>query len=105
MYHWSIKQSLKYLLFLRKNQTLFELPLKYRKTQGIMVQISRYLKSKTSDQCRSHHQKMMVRYGSLDNLIRKGTKDAMKLLSKFDREQETNKIRCWIENQSSQVKQ
>ena len=70
LYHWSLNQTLKYLNFLKLNSGLWKLSLKERKAQGVMIQISHYLKkSKTPAQCRTHHQKMLARYGSMDNLI------------------------------------
>ena len=41
-----------------------------RRRYKVFHLISGYVRTKTPNQCRSHHQKMMYRYGNLQEIIR-----------------------------------
>ncbi len=42
-----------------------------KKSKCIHRMMSRYIQSRDSTQCRSHHQKMMTKYGSIARIIEK----------------------------------
>lgn len=66
---WSLEENIRYKTFLRNNQNLFELTLKKRKEIKINIKMSRFVKTRTSSQCRSHHQKMLIYHGSNQAII------------------------------------
>ncbi len=37
--------------------------------------MSLYLKKRGPDQCRSHHQKMSIKYGNIDEIVKKITEE------------------------------
>ena len=65
---WTPEENVLYLRFLKHNQDKFtgKCPKKFLKFERMSFEIE----SKTPDQCRSHHQKMMMRYKSVENIIR-----------------------------------
>jgi hypothetical protein len=67
--HWSEKEKKKYVNFLAKKKHFFELSLSSRKAKGIHVKMSKVIISRTSSQCRSHHQKLIAKYGTVENII------------------------------------
>lgn len=48
---------------------VFELSLLEKKRLKVNVMLSKKIPSRTSTQCHSHHQKMVLKYGSIDNII------------------------------------
>lgn len=55
--------------FLKKNAVLFDLSSEGKKKARVNVKMSVAVKTKTPSQCHSHHQKMMLKYGSLEEII------------------------------------
>jgi hypothetical protein len=43
---------------------------KFRKEIKVFKQISLFVKTRTSDQCRSHHQKILKIHKSIENILR-----------------------------------
>jgi hypothetical protein len=43
--------------------------LKERKSKKIHIKMSKLVKTRNPIQCRSHHQKMLAKFGSLENII------------------------------------
>lgn len=68
-FSWKSAESKKYISFLKKNSHLMSLPVEERKRIRINVIMSQYVKSKNPEQCRSHHQKMVLKYGSIQGII------------------------------------
>ena len=66
---WTKTEERKYIGFLRNNAQLFGLTAKERKDIKINVLISSAVRSRTAAQCHSHHQKMMLKHGSIQNII------------------------------------
>ena len=48
---------------------IFELTLLEKKRLKVNVMLSKKIPSRTSTQCHSHHQKMVLKYGTVDNII------------------------------------
>ena len=69
-YHWSKAEHELYLMFLRKNKKLFSLSLERRKVIKPHVLMGEYISTKSSKQCRSHHQKMMIKYETIDEILK-----------------------------------
>ena len=63
---WSLTENIRYKDFLVKNLHLFELPLRKRKELKVNIRMSKFMRTRNSSQCRSHHQKMLKYHG--DNL-------------------------------------
>jgi hypothetical protein len=55
--------------YIAEHKRIFELPLKDKKAKGIHQRMSKHMQTRTSIQCRSHHQKMLSKFGSLDGII------------------------------------
>lgn len=51
------------------NKGVFDLPLPEKKKLKINVMLSKKIPTRNSTQCHSHHQKMMVKYGSVEKII------------------------------------
>ena len=59
----------------------------------MFIQLAKLMPSRTSDQCRSHHQKMMISHGSIDNII----KHLQKKIAKWDKKQKKRAVQTEIE--------
>lgn len=66
---WTIGENTSYMLFLMKNQWLFELSKIERRDIKINVLMSQWVKTRSADQCRSHHQKMVKYHGNIKGVI------------------------------------
>ena len=62
-------EQTRYVKFLEKNGNLYNLSLSAKKETRLHIKLSTFVKTRTSTQCRSHHQKMLIRYGSIENII------------------------------------
>lgn len=40
-----------------------------RKRQKTNLKLSKYVRTRTPSQCHTHHQKMMIKYGSIERII------------------------------------
>ena len=67
--HWKPQENSKYVQFLRENMSLFEKNREDKRLMKINILMSNYVKSKNSNQCRSHHQKMLAHYKTIENII------------------------------------
>jgi hypothetical protein len=67
--HWKESEQRKYVNYLVENRKYFELSIKEKKARGIHTKLGRLIKSRSSNQCRSHHQKMLQKFGSITGII------------------------------------
>jgi plasmid maintenance system antidote protein VapI len=58
---WSSKENAVYLEFMRNNISDFTTE-KARRTTKVFFRLSKILKKRTPDQCRSHHQKLQMKH-------------------------------------------
>jgi hypothetical protein len=68
-YNWNDTENKQYLKFLKNKRALFDLTPLERQILKVNVLMSRKIPTRTSTQCYSHHQKMLVKHGSIDNII------------------------------------
>jgi hypothetical protein len=68
-YHWSEIEDLKYLEFIHRERRLFDLPLAERKKMRIHHMMSKFIRTRNPCQCRSHHQKMISKFRTIDEII------------------------------------
>lgn len=66
--HWDEIENRKYFVFLQDHHTNFERK-NLRRSEKIFKVMSRYLGTRTADQCRSHHQKMEKKCLSFQKII------------------------------------
>jgi hypothetical protein len=66
---WTVTESKRYLKFLIQSQHHLELGKKEKKRLKLNVKMSKVIKSRDSSQCHSHHQKMLIKYGSVSKII------------------------------------
>jgi hypothetical protein len=67
--HWKPHENKKYVDFLRNHMELFEKNREDKRLMKINILMSNHVKSKNSTQCRSHHQKMLAHYKTIENII------------------------------------
>lgn len=67
---WSINENAAYMYFLEAHNWLFERSNSDRRLLKINVLMSLWVKTRSADQCRSHHQKMMKYHSDIPNIIR-----------------------------------
>jgi hypothetical protein len=67
--HWKLHENQKYVCFLRENMELFEKNREDKRLMKINILMSNHVRSKNSIQCRSHHQKMLAHYKTIQNII------------------------------------
>ena len=65
---WTYDETKKYAKFLRKYRSQFEDRVLRRKNK-IFLRMAKFVKSRTSDQCRSHHQKVENKIKNIDMII------------------------------------
>ena len=68
-YYWTFEENKLYHEFLRTHYGIFDIPLSERKILKVNVLMSLEIKTRNAQQCHSHHQKMMKKYKSIDNLL------------------------------------
>ena len=66
--HWSLTEKLQYLEFLKTHRTHLTKK-ELRRTDKIFKEMSKFVETRAADQCRSHHQKMEKKYGSMDAIV------------------------------------
>lgn len=69
--HWGPVENKRYIDFLIKHKEIFMLPLQKKKDIKIYVLMSKYIKVRDSLQCRSHHQKILIKEKTIDGIIEK----------------------------------
>ena len=65
---WNLNETIKYINFIKKNFIKFETE-ESRRTSRIFCLMTREIRSRSSVQCRSHHQKMVHTYGEVPFII------------------------------------
>jgi hypothetical protein len=66
---WSITENAAYMYFLEAHNWLFERSNSDRRLLKINVLMSLWVKTRSPDQCRSHHQKMMKYHSDIPTII------------------------------------
>ena len=77
---WSYEEQIQYILFIGKHSTELE-NTQNRRSSRIFKLMSTEIPSRKPDQCRSHHQKMQLKYSSIKNIILKCSAGLPKLLT------------------------
>lgn len=67
--HWDVVEQSRYLTFLKQRKEVFHGSFKEKKGRKIFHRLSAFIKTRTSVQCKSHHQKMIKRYETVENII------------------------------------
>ena len=65
---WGFQDSILYIRFLKNNKERLE-KTKFKRKYNKFSRMSFFIGTKTSNQCRSHHQKMIQKYKTIDNII------------------------------------
>ena len=65
---WSEKEKKSYICFLREKREHM-MHSSTRRSQKLFIQMSKWVKTRTPDQCRSHHQKTMKYHHTIDETI------------------------------------
>ena len=68
-YHWTLAEHKKYIDFLIKKRSLFNLSVKEKKKVKMHVLMYKYILTKNAKQCRSHHQKMLSKYSTIEGIL------------------------------------
>ena len=68
-YRWTYTQQQRYIKFLQLNHHLFDLSLEERRSLKVNKLMSHFVKTRDCLQCRSHHQKMIQKFGSIQGII------------------------------------
>ena len=66
--NWNFQENSLYIEFLKENKRSFE-DESTRRSSKIFLEMSLSLRTKSPEQCRTHHQKIMTKYGTLDMII------------------------------------
>ena len=61
-YHWGKVEQKRYVDFLLENLSFFELSANDRRVMGVNSRMSKIIKTRDTNQCRSHHQKMLIKF-------------------------------------------
>ena len=64
-YYWSVDENRRYCDFLMRYPNIFSLPTNQKKNMRVNVMMSKKVKTRNPQQCHSHHQKMVKKYGSI----------------------------------------
>ena len=67
--HWRTAEQRKYVNFIVRYKNLFTLSLKEKKTHKVYSRMSKYIRGRTDSQCRSHHQKMLIKFETIEGII------------------------------------
>lgn len=65
---WSGKEEVKYVKFLQENLEAME-DEQARKKSRIFVKMSKFMRTRSSDQCRSHHQKLINYHKTVASIV------------------------------------
>jgi len=66
---WTLQENILYKEFMINHKHWFGLGKEQRRAIKINVLMSKFVKTRTSEQCRSHHQKMILHHGDLDSIV------------------------------------
>lgn len=75
---WTKNEQKAYIEFLIDNKEEMSSKLA-RKSQKVFLKMSLLVKTRTADQCRSHHQKILKYQGSIDEIIKQHQEDKLTL--------------------------
>lgn len=92
-YHWKESENKKYFKFLNKYRSLFDLPSEEKKKIGIYRLMSEFVKSRDLLQCQSHHQKILKKYGGLDQAIASASSGA----------RQKGQVKCIVEEEREYI--
>lgn len=67
---WTLQENMKYVRFLQDNRELFTSTKENRRMLKINKMISLSIGTRSPDQCRSHHQKMVKYHDSIEGIIK-----------------------------------
>ena len=65
---WNKRETIKYCSFIKENEKILSMPLK-RQKQKIYNEMQSFIQSRTKEQCKSHHQKMLHKYKSISKIL------------------------------------
>ena len=68
-YFWDEDENMRYRGFLRDYMGMLTKNTEERRSLKVNVRMSRYVRSRTTKQCRSHHQKMLKHHGSIAGIL------------------------------------
>jgi hypothetical protein len=68
-YRWTERQQRRYIKFLIRYREKFELSFREKKISGLFLMLGKAVQDRDSLQCRSHHQKMVQKFGSIEGII------------------------------------
>ena len=66
---WTREEQRAYIQFIRENMSEMETKL-MRKSRKVFLNMSKLVRTRTADQCRSHHQKILLYHKSLEEIVR-----------------------------------
>ncbi len=66
---WTLQENMKYVRFLQENREIFTSTKENRRLLKINKMISQSIGTRSPDQCRSHHQKMVKYHESIEGII------------------------------------
>jgi len=64
-----MEENIKYIEFIKKNLVIVEQTIENKGKNKINKRMSKYMKSRSPQQCRSHHQKMLKYHLSIKGII------------------------------------
>lgn len=67
-HQWTLQENKSYLLYLQQHHHLFK-DFKTKKIAKVFVNLAQQVQTRTTVQVKSHHQKMVAKYGSIPNII------------------------------------
>lgn len=88
---WNYDEQLLYLEFTKDNAFALENK-ENRRSSKIFKQMAKVVISRSADQCRSHHQKMEKKHGSVPNILTQCRKSLERLRNKAKRIAKSNII-------------
>ena len=88
--HWTFTEQQKYWTFLTNNPHLFEMSLKEKKGGKLYKKVSNFIKTRTAIQCKSHHQKMILKFGSIKEIVTSLDEELLELFQ-FEKEQNSSR--------------
>lgn len=66
---WTREEQRAYIQFIRENMAEMETKL-MRKSRKVFLNMSKLVRTRTADQCRSHHQKILLYHKGLEEIVR-----------------------------------
>jgi len=67
---WNLQETKLYVQFIKEHSYMFESVVERRKSR-VFYEMSKYVLSRTPQQCRSHHQKKILEYGRLGEIVKR----------------------------------